>query len=150
MRKLQRSNPGTDPGEHLGELVERFSELPGLAALLLFGSYGTDAQTPLSDVDLAVLFRKGEEPDARGRLELTGLATELLEEDDVSLTFLRRAPLPFQHEVLRTGRPLLVPDEVALADFREHVVGRYCDFVIDYRVILSDYDAFLRETHGSR
>jgi len=119
-------------------------------ALLLFGSHGTENETPLSDVDLAVLFREDAQPDGRERLRLTGLASELLEDDDVSLTFLRRSPLPFQHEVLRTGRPLLVLDEIALADFREYVVGRYCDFVIDYRVVLADYDAFLRESYGSR
>lgn len=150
MRKLQSATDERAVTERLPALVERFRQLPGLVAVILFGSHGTDEQTPLSDVDLAVLFRDGEEPDARERLRLTGLATELLGDDDVSLTFLRRSPLPFQHEILRTGRPLLVLDEIALADFREYVVGRYCDFVIDYRVVLSDYDAFLRETYGSR
>lgn len=52
-------------------------ETPGLVALLLYGSYGIDRQTPLSDV--------------------------------------------------------------ALADFRERVI-HHCDFVIDYRVMLEDYD----------
>lgn len=149
MRKLQLPSPATDPGEQLRALVEGVREVPGLVALLLFGSHGTDAQTALSDVDLAVLFRSQGEPDARKRLELTGRISELMEDEDVSLTFLRRAPLPFQHEVLRTARPLLVLDEIALADFREHVVDRYCDFAVDYRVMLEDYDAFLRETHGS-
>lgn len=149
MRKLQSPTGERDVIERFPALVERFRELPGLVALLLFGSQGTDDRTPLSDVDLAVLFREGEEPDGRERLRLTGLAAELLEDDDVSLTFLDRSPLPFRHEVLRTGRPLLVLDEVALADFRERVVHRYCDFAIDYRVVLADYDAFLRETYGA-
>lgn len=150
MRKLQSATDERAVTERLPALVERFRQLPGLVAVILFGSHGTDDETPLSDVDLAVLFGKDVQPDGRERLRLTGLASELLEDDDVSLTFLRRSALPFQHEILRTGRPLLVLDEIALADFREYVVGRYCDFVIDYRVVLADYDAFLRETYGSR
>ncbi|HZD05274.1 MAG TPA: hypothetical protein VE173_10160, partial [Longimicrobiales bacterium] len=68
--------------------------------------------------------------------------------EDVSLTFLNRAPLPFQHEVLRTGRALLVRDDIALADFREFVIDRYCDFAIDYRAMLEDYDEGLRQAYG--
>lgn len=149
MRKLRNRTDRTDVADRLPRLVEAFRELPGLVALYLYGSSGTPRQTPLSDVDLAVLFRRDARPNAAERLRLTGLAVELLDEEDVSLTFLDRAPLPFQHEVLRTGRPLLVRDGIALADFTEHVLRYYCDFVIDYRQILADYDEGLRQRYGA-
>lgn len=149
MRELGATSDDPRLAEDLPALVDRFREESGLAALFLYGSHGTPRQTPRSDVDLAVLFRDDVRPSSRRRLRLTALGMELLEQDDVSLTFLGRAPLPFQHEVLRTGRPLLVRDEVALADFRERVIRLYCDFVIDYRVMLADYDEGLRRTYGA-
>lgn len=149
MRKIRNTGKVIDVKSRLDALGERFSAVPGLVAVYLYGSYDTPLQTPLSDVDLAVVFRGDTAPDADERLRLTGVAMDTLAEDDVSLTFLNRAPLPFQHEVLRTGRPLLVRDEVALADFRERVVHRYCDFVIDYEAMRTDYDEGLRQAHGS-
>jgi len=149
VRRLGSEGTRFDASDRLGELVRRFRDESGLVALILYGSHRTELQTPLSDIDLAVIFRHGAVPEARDRLRLTGVAVDALGEEDVSVTFLDRSPLPFQHEVLRTGRPLLVVDEVALADFRERVVDRFCDFVIDYEVICADYDAALREAYGS-
>lgn len=149
MRKIRNTGTRIDVSSRIDNLVERFGRLPGLVALYLYGSYDTPHQTPLSDVDLAVLFAEDALPGPDERLRITGVAIEALREDDVSLVFLNRAPLPFQHEVLRTGRPLLVRDEVALADFRERVVDRYCDFVIDYEAMRADYDEGLRRGYGS-
>lgn len=150
MRKLREDSRPIDVADRLPALIERLGREPGLAALILYGSYATERQTPLSDVDLAVVFREDAQPGARDRLRLTGLVIDLLDEEDVSLTFLRRAPLPFQHEVLRTGQLLLVRDDAVFADFRERVVHRYCDFIIDYRAILADYDEGLRLEYGAR
>lgn len=101
-------------------------------------------------MDLALIHRPGEVPDFEDHLRLIGVVTETLGEDDVSVTILNRAALPFQHEVLRTGRPLLVPDEVALADFKERVIDHFCDFSIDYDAMLRDYDEGLRQAYGTR
>jgi predicted nucleotidyltransferase len=148
MRTLRPAS-GAAATDRLVALRARFGEVPGLVALILYGSHGTARETPRSDVDLAIVFREDAQPPPEARLRLTSLAVETLEDDDVSLTFLDRAPLPFQHEVLRTGRALLVQDEIAFADFRERVVSRFCDFIIDYRVILKDYDEGLRRVYGA-
>lgn len=148
MRKIRNTGQPIEVTDRFDALVERFEKVPGMVALYLYGSYDTPLQTPLSDVDLAVVFREDGEPDAKERLRLTGLVIVTLGEDDVSLTFLNRAPLPFQHEVLHTGRPLLIQDDVALADFSERVVKRYCDFVIDYEAMRADYDEGLRQAYG--
>lgn len=150
MRKLRETSHPIDVDERIPVLVDRLGREPGLVAVILYGSYGTERQDALSDVDLALVFRKDAQPRAADRLRLTGLVIDLLDEDEVSLTFLGRAPLPFQHEVLRTGRPILVRDDEAFADFRERVVSRYCDFIVDYRMILADYDEGLRLEYGAR
>lgn len=149
MRKLRNTGQPIDVSERIDVLVERLRAEAGLVALFLYGSYDTDHQTPLSDVDLAVVFADDSVPGPEDRLRLVGVAMEALREDDVSLTVLNGTPLPFQHQVLRTGRLLLVRDEGALADFRQRVVHRYCDFAIDYETMRADYDEGLRRAFGS-
>lgn len=138
-----------DVSDRLDDLVLRLEGEDGLAAVYLYGSYGTPHQTPLSDVDLAFVFRPDMGPDFDDHLRLIGIVTRTLTEDDVSVTILNREPLPFQHEVLRTGRPLFIRDEVGLADFVEFVIDRFCDFAIDYDAMLRDYDRSLREAYGT-
>lgn len=149
MRKIRNTGVAIDVSHRIDDLLERFGEIPGLVALYLYGSYDTPDQTPLSDVDLAAVFAPGETPDGRERIALAVLATEALGEVDVSLSILDDAPVRFQHKVLRTGRVLLLNDPAALADFQERVVKRYCDFALDYREIVRDYDTGLREAYGS-
>lgn len=125
--------------------------MKGLVAVYLYGSYGTPFQTPLSDVDLALVFAEEQVPQARQHLELIGRITETLQEDDVSVTILNSAPLAFQHKVLAEGRRLLLLDEIAHADFVERTVTRYCDFAIDEARFFEEYDRALIEEfcHGS-
>jgi predicted nucleotidyltransferase len=112
----------------------------------LYGSYGTPDQTPLSDVDLAVLFAPGSEPAASDRLQIVSDIMQTLQEEDVSVTVLNRTPAIFQFRVLETGRQILCKDPVALADFIEQVLSRHADYMIDYRAFLEEYDeALVRE-----
>lgn len=148
MRHLHNDGKLINVDPYLDELVAQLREVPGLVAVYLYGSYGTPLQTPLSDVDLALVFRLGSEPAFDEELRLIGLVTEILREEDVSVTVLNRSPSPFQYRVLSTGRKLLVTDEVALADFCEWVCKRHGDFVIDYENFLREYDQALVEAYG--
>ena len=150
IRKLRSDGRPIDISSRLPELITALAEADGLAAVYLYGSYATPYQTPLSDVDLGLVFRREAVPDFAGILRLVGLVTSVLEEDDVSVTILNDAPLPHQIEVLRTGRPLLVRDEVAHADFVETVIDRASDFVVDYEAVLRDYDEGLCLAYGPR
>ena len=146
MRKLAVDGRPIDVSEHLPALLDRLRQEPGLLAVYLFGSYGTAHQTPLSDVDLALLFRRSGVPDFDRELELIGLATETLHEEDVSVSILNRAPLALQFKVIAGGRHLLVTDELAHADLVEEIVDRYCDFAIDERAFAREYDRTLSRT----
>jgi predicted nucleotidyltransferase len=133
-----------DLGGRLDLLVERLRAEPDLLAVYLYGSYGTAAQTTLSDVDLALLFKSGSAPDFDREMRVRGDILETLGEEDVSIMLLERSDPIFQHEVLRTGRLLLCADETALADFVEQVLDRHADFVIDHQRFLVEYDEALR------
>ena len=149
MRKLRNDGKMIRIDDRLGRLRAELGRVDGLAAAYLFGSYGTADQTPLSDVDLALVFVPGEAPGGEREIELVGLVTGALAEDDVSVVVLNRAPCAFQHRVLATGRCVLLRDRVASADFTEQVIDRYCDFAIDRRRFLDEYDAALRERYDA-
>ncbi len=129
-------------------LVKALRRIPGLVAAYLYGSYGTRFQTPLSDVDIALVYRPDAVPDFRKRLEVTAAIIEALRTDDVSVTVLNRSGPVFQFRVLSTGRLLVCLDRTALADFVEGVLCRYHDFVPDYDRFNEEYDAALVERYA--
>ena len=144
MRKLTSPTQTLSLEEHLPDLKTLFAAA-SVAALYLYGSHGTPQQTPLSDIDLAVVMPLGQQVDELG---LLGKIIDLVG-DDVSMTVLNRAPLPFRFRVLATGRPLFVFDKDALADFTEQTLAYYHDFRPDYEAMLRDYDSALRERYSS-
>jgi predicted nucleotidyltransferase len=149
MRRREAAAP-IDLGSRLTRLADRLRSEPDVLALYLYGSYGTPAQGPLSDVDLAILFRPSRSPDLDRELELRGEVLAILGEDDVSITLLERSDPIFQYEVLSTGRRLMCADEVELADFVEQVLDRHADFSIDHELFLAEYDAALRHDLAAR
>lgn len=148
MRKLSHDGLRIDVDDRMPALETALREVPGLAACYLFGSYGTEWQTPLSDVDLALVFDSGRAPTFDDELELIGIVIEALEEEDVSVTVLNRAPLTLRFDVLSKGRPLFVFDEIALADFVEETIDRHGDFVVDRDRLAAEYDRALVEDYG--
>jgi predicted nucleotidyltransferase len=56
IRKLHNDGRPIDISSKLPDLIAALADMPGLAAVYLYGSYGTPYQTPLSDVDLALVF----------------------------------------------------------------------------------------------
>lgn len=148
MRKLRTDGRPFDVDARLPVLRELLGATDGLVAGYLFGSYGTPHQTPLSDVDVALVFRKGAVPSLDDELRLRGEILQALREEDVSIVILNRAQSPFQHRVLSEGRLLYCRDETALADFVEDVLRTYLDFSIDYRHFLQEYDQALRERYA--
>lgn len=148
MRKLKTDGRMIRVDDRLDDLRALFGRTDGLVAAFLFGSYGTPRQTPLSDVDIALVFRNGQVPGFDEEMELRADILDTLGDEDVSIVFLDRAPSPFQHEVLSTGRRIYCSDEIALADFVEGVLRVYLDFGIDYRAFLEEYDRSLVARYG--
>lgn len=146
-RKIRNTGRAIDVSAHMAALERALMEVRGLAAVYLFGSYGTPFQTPLSDVDIALVFAEDDGSPPLRHVELIGRITEALHEDDVSVTILNRAPLAFRHRVLAEGRLLLLLDEIAHADFLESTITRYSDFAIDEVRFFQEYDRALVEEY---
>ena len=138
-----------DVEPYLEDLRRYLEDLDGLAVAWIYGSYGTPQQTPLSDLDLALLFQKGRVPDFKRQLEIYGKIPEILhQDDDVSITILNRSPVLFQMRVLQTGRQIVCRDPVALADFVEFVISRHADYIVDHQQFVKEYDQALVERYG--
>lgn len=148
MRWLGNDGEAIDVDAYLGRLEAELRAVPDLVAAYLYGSYGTELQTPLSDVDLGLVFRLGREPEFSDQLGLIGRVTGILREDDVSVTVLNRSPVIFQYRVLSTGRRLFCTDEIALADFVERMLKLHGDYVIDHQLFLREYDRALIEEYA--
>ena len=147
-RKIRNTGRTIDVSAHMAALERVLGEVRGLVAAYLYGSYGTPYQTPLSDVDIALVFKDGDEPSPEQHVELIGRVSDTLQEDDVSVTVLNTAPLAFQHRVLAEGRAVLIRDEIAHADFLERTTTRYCDFAIDEARFFEEYDRALAEEYS--
>ena len=146
-RKLGTTGAPIDVSSRWDELRRTLEDVDGLAAVYLYGSYGTPYQTPLSDVDLALIFRRPSERSWRQKARLTGEIMAALDEEDVSVSFLDEAPVAFQHKVIAEGRLLYLFDEEVHADFLARTFSRYSDFAVAEARFLREYDACLVEEY---
>jgi predicted nucleotidyltransferase len=148
VRKLHNDGKPIRIDARLPALEDVFRRVDGLAAVYLFGSYGTRYQTPLSDVDLALVFREGSVPGFEEEMSLRGDILDAAKEEDVSITVLNRASVLFQFRVVSSGRVIYRADARALADFVAPLLSRHADFQIDYDRFAGEYDRALRDRYA--
>lgn len=131
--------------QQLEQMVRYCQEQPDILALFLYGSYGTVLQTPLSDVDLAVLPLPDYHWNLHRELEVHSHLSGFGRSDDINLINLRAVPVTLQFRVLAAGRPLYVRDQEALADFTASTILRHADFAPDLAAFYREWDTALRE-----
>ncbi len=123
--------------ETLGTIRERF---PDVQAVYLFGSHGTEAEWPDSDIDLAILL-----PPRRAKtttaVELNACRALLSEQTrkDVDLVNIRRVSTVFQKEITTTGRILYCADQYAVDEFEMLVISYYQKLNEERREILEEF-----------
>ncbi len=96
----------------------------------LFGSMKSGNNSPLSDIDIAVLFNQGL-PGKEFRSYENKLYVNLLQyfkTDEIDLIILNDIPLSFQYEVVKDKRILYYSDFVKMIDFENRVILEYLDF----------------------
>jgi hypothetical protein len=101
-----------------------------IAAVYLFGSHARGTATPLSDIDIAVLFRSviDESRYFALRLEYLSQAMERLRTEKVDVVILNNAPLHLAYEVVSRAILLLDRDPLCRAAFEADRIGRFLDF----------------------
>ena len=108
------------------------------AAIYLFGSFGTPAQHPASDIDLAFLPTSPIGPvkcfETAGRLsDLLGKSVDLVD--------LSRATTVMSKEVLRTGIPLAVADPTRRSYFEMRTLADYARLNEERRPVLAAFES---------
>lgn len=111
------------------EIRSRVEALPGIAALLVFGSRARGSERPDSDLDLAVLPALGEDPRARRALQtdLAVACAELAPEGRIDVVLLDEATDLLRQRVLESGRLLVCNDAAAFRDLRVRTLREFGD-----------------------
>lgn len=153
MVRLSRELKMINIEPRLPELKQYFDRDQDIIAAYLYGSYGTDRQTVLSDVDLAVLLRREADRKLPRLLQLQADIINVGGQEDINVVILNDLPLLLQYEVLATGRllferPPFDPADNEHLDFIEYVAKRYPDFRIYYDTFCREYDSALREAYN--
>jgi len=123
------------------EIRSTLQEQPDVLAAYLFGSTSEGRDGPLSDVDMAVLFRP-DLPQAQlwHREDALGVAlSRRLPNYTIDLVALNLAPLRFRFEVVSKGLVLYSTDDSQRADFESYTMRRYWDFekyLVEYQTTL--------------
>lgn len=120
-------------------LVDYFKNETTVISAYIFGSFGVGRQTPLSDLDIAVLY--GENIPLMEELRHTAEISSLLEREKIDFINLNKAPIYLQHEILSKGVKVFDRIPERTQDFIENMLEIYHD----YQGILSKYRQDLRE-----
>lgn len=124
-------------------LPDLFSRYPEIAAVFLFGSYGTEFQNSLSDIDFAFYFSRN--VDLKFEADLLGEISDVLNTDRIDLVNLNKAPLNLQFKAVAQGNIIYESDFITTCDYIENILKRYHDFAIDLEHFYRDYDYSLKE-----
>lgn len=126
-----------------------FQSRLGIAAVYLFGSFGTEFEHPQSDIDLGVVFTHS--VTLKEELELDAALSLYIRHDRIDLVNLNRAPISLQFRALKEGMLVYEGDYSKHSDFIEYVIKTYPDYAVKYAIFANDYEQALKEeydTHG--
>jgi predicted nucleotidyltransferase len=114
----------------LAKAARRLAEEPDVIVAYLFGSQARGDTGPLSDIDVAVLLRDGEEAPvgSKRHLELLSLFYDAFHSDAVDVVPLNHAPYLLQHRILRDGKVFFCRDELARVRYEAQAISKYLDF----------------------
>ena len=134
--------------DKIEELKDYFLKQEDILAVYIFGSYGTEYQTPLSDVDFAVLFKQEAEINLMREMEIMSQITLITKVEDIDLVNLNQAPVLLQHKAIKEGKLIFEREENKVSEFIEYVLTYYYDAKIRSEVFNQEYRESLEEEYG--
>jgi predicted nucleotidyltransferase len=102
----------------------------------LFGSYGRDKPTPLSDIDIAIFL----DPRAKvgtAKLDLIDKLTRALETEEADLVILNEAPLSLAGRIQQSSQILVDKDRNCRMTYESLTRRQFADFAFHERAILA-------------
>lgn len=118
-------------GKQSEQLAELFSKHKEVLLVYLFGSQATGKTTPMSDVDIAILFGESLDSAARFqlRLDLIGKISAILSRDDVDVADLNASSIVLRYQVVKYGKLLYCADTLVKNAFFASTLREYLDTI---------------------
>lgn len=139
MRSLRSIN------DKLHLLVSFFENHLSIQTVYLFGSFGTDYQTELSDIDFAILFSI--DIDLMEEMRINSEISSILGVQKIDMINLNKAPVHFQHEIISTGDIVYQKNRLKTQMFIEKVLNIYHDYGIILHKFNRDFEEGLKEEY---
>ncbi|HEX5717052.1 MAG TPA: nucleotidyltransferase domain-containing protein [Thermoanaerobaculia bacterium] len=110
------------------EIVHLAESVPGVSALLVFGSRASGSPRPDSDLDVGVL-PNSDDPQARRRLQsqLAVALADLAPQGRVDVILMDEVSDLLRQRILETGRVLICRDPAAFQDLRVRTMREHGD-----------------------
>ncbi len=115
---------------NIPSLIDGISKIDEINALILFGSIAKGNRKPLSDIDLALLFKKDVKKEKYPNIEFLvfNIISSTLKTEEFDLIILNNAPPKISYNILKEGKILFVKDKISFIDFKENIIKYYLDF----------------------
>ena len=110
------------------ELPIRVLQELKVGVVYLFGSEVDGTSTPLSDVDLGIVFTEPIADSLGAYNRLYGALADLVPDREIDVVLLHQAPLPVRFEAVTRREVLYQISAEFEADYRERIVKEYIDF----------------------
>lgn len=125
----------------LNTIYEKYSHI--LVCMYVFGSINSCRSTPLSDIDIAILFDNSIDEKQMDLYEnkILNDLSDFFNTEEIDLIVLNKAPLSIQYGVIKSKSNMYYKDLGKIADYENNIVLRYIDFK-KYRDELND--AFIK------
>lgn len=130
------------------KLVSFFSQEANIAAVFLFGSFGTEYENQFSDIDLGIVFMPGAQVNLRDELDLEARLSLHLQTDNVDLVNLNKAPLNLRFQAVKDGELIYEKDYPATSDFLENTYRYYLDYSYHFKVMERERARAMREVYA--
>ncbi len=128
----------------LKKLINTFKKFDNIAAVYIFGSYGTDLYNKhMSDVDFAVLCE-----DETFERDIFFELTEIFKTDNIDVLNLKKIPVFLRYKIIKDGNLIYENNKKLLDDYIENVLKFYFDEKYRLDKFYDDYEKALRDKYA--
>ncbi|MBC7075714.1 MAG: nucleotidyltransferase domain-containing protein [Syntrophomonadaceae bacterium] len=120
-----------------------------IAAVYLFGSYGTEYQNKYSDIDLGIIFMPEVKVDLKEELQLEADLSVTLGSDNIDVVNLNKVPIQLRYRAVTEGKLIYEADYIATSNFLEETYKLYLDFAYGLNVFYRERSKVLREAYAN-
>ncbi len=118
--------------ERINEMVKKiedfFSKEKRIAAVFLFGSFGTEFENSFSDIDIGIIFMPDIQVGLEDELDLDARLSLFLKTDQIDLVNLNKAPIQLRFNAIKDGDLIYERDNTVTSDFIENTYRYYLDY----------------------